>query len=169
MTTMRLLGALLTSVVLTAGIGFGSRAAYRPRYEHESLLRLSWRMRTKSLRACRQRTAAELAALPAHMRALEVCTTHHLSYRLVVEIDEGRADTIEVATAGAKGDRPLFVLHDVPLTPGRHWVEIEFAPADPALAAHGTTLSYHGRVEARRGRIELITLAPDGNSLTEGR
>src|SRR5262245_54318460 len=159
----RALVALLVSALLIAGIGFGSRAAYSPNNEHDALLRLSWRMHMKNLHDCRKRTEAELAALPAHMRAPEVCTTRHIEYRLMVRIDGTAADTIRVAPSGAKGDRPLFVLHDVPLEPGLHQVRVEFAPTERAMNA--PVITYSGVLIARAGRITLLTLSPTGSEL----
>ncbi len=163
MTPARVVSALLSSVLLTAGIGFASRAAYAPKFEHAALLRLSWRMHMKQLHTCRTRTAEELAALPAHMRSPEVCTARHVEYRLTIRVDDGVPDTMLVVPTGAKGDRPLFVLHDVPLEPGEHQVHVEFAPT--SAVANAAVLSYAGTLVAPAGRIRLITLSADGAAL----
>jgi hypothetical protein len=72
-------------------------------------------------------------------------------------------DTMHVAPSGAKGDRPLFVLRDVPLEPGRHEVRVEFVPTTAGVNA--PVLSYAGTVQAERNRVSLLTLSQDGAAL----
>jgi len=160
----RLLASVLVSAALMAGIGYTARAPYHPRGSEHALLRLSWRLRGEKLQTCRARTAEELAALPAHMRTPQVCVGHLVSYRLSVRIDGAAPDTVTFAPAGARGDRPLFVLHDVPMQPGPHMVTVDFTPVRHVAGTH-TALHFETPLTARRGRIELITLTRDASQL----
>lgn len=160
MSVARTATMLLVSAALTAAIGFGSRAAYTTRTAETAVLRLSWRLRGEKHETCRQRSEAELEKLPAHMRTPQECTVVLASYRLILEIDDERPDTLMFIPAGAKGDRPVFVLHDRILTPGEHEIEVEFEPVG-LHEKRQRKLEYEGEFEAVAGRIHLLTLSQD--------
>jgi hypothetical protein len=88
--------------------------------------------------ACRPRTAAELEALPVHMRTAEVCSGKLVAYELIVRVDDERPDTTVFRPAGAKGDRPIFVLHERRLEQGSHRVRISFAPISTTIKPSDT-------------------------------
>ncbi|HEY0304805.1 MAG TPA: hypothetical protein VGC44_07520, partial [Longimicrobiales bacterium] len=111
---------LLVSSAFLLLIGWGTRATWRSGDDSHALLRLSWRMRPERIERCRERTQAELDALPVHMRAPRVCETTVIPYRLVVTIDDARPDTTIILPAGARHDRPIYVLRDRQLAPGPH-------------------------------------------------
>lgn len=180
---MNLLRAFTVTAVSTAIaglIGFGTRAPYTPPARETAALRLSWRLRGEKEQHCRKRSADELARLPVHMRTPEVCTGRLITYRLVLRIDDRAPDTLLFAPAGAKGDRPIFVLHEERVTPGEHDIQIEFAPLDrktrhdddddddhrnddhdrEARARH-----YQARLAFTPGAVELITISPDARKL----
>ena len=165
MNATRMLAAVVVSAALMAAIGYTSRAPYQPRGSEQSLLRLSWRLRGEKLQTCRARTAEELASVPAHMRTPQVCVGHLVSYRLSVQVDGAAPDTVTFAPAGAKGDRPLLVLHDVPLAPGPHMITVDFTPLQHIEGSKHKPLHFETRLTARRGRIELITLTRDASQL----
>lgn len=158
---VKIVGVLLAAAA-TAALGFASRAPYTPGDPDVSLLRLSWRLRGQKVETCRDRTQEELDALPVHMRTPQVCTGHLVAYRLTLRIDGEVADTATYLPAGAKGDRPIFVLHDERLEAGRHEVEVEFVPAETLPGTTLTSLHYRGEVEAVPGRIQMVTLGDGG-------
>ena len=154
--------AIVTTAALLA-LSWCSRVPVTPSNVDYGLLRLSWRMAGRSSEHCRQRTDAELAALAVHMRTPRVCERRGVSYRLIVEIDEARADTTLLKPAGAMGDRPVFVLHEARLAPGQHRVDVRLEPI-----THGprvNTLTFDDQIRFARNSIELITLSEDGNGL----
>ena len=163
--------AVLVAVMVTAAIGLGSRAPYSPPGSDASVLRLSWRLRGEKNEECRARTAEELVALPAHMRSPEVCEGHLVSYRLTLRIDEAPPVTRTFVPAGAKGDRPIFVMHDQPLAPGEHTIGIEFLPLhedDDEGEGEGeeaAPLGFHSRINVMPGEIVLITMSEDATTL----
>jgi hypothetical protein len=163
MSTMRtmLIGAV--SALLIAVIGWGSRAPYQAAAGDHALLRLSWRMRGERSENCRDRTAQELEALPVHMRTPRVCErAPQIPYRLVVAIDGGKPDTTLTLPAGAKHDRPIYVLRDSALSPGPHHVSVMFARADHATQP---PLTFDAVLDFGAGFIELITIAEDSPRL----
>lgn len=167
--------AVAVAVLVTAAIGLGSRAPYGPPGSDTSVLRLSFRLRGDKNEECRPRTAEELAALPAHMRSPEICEGHLVSYRLTLRIDDEPPVTRRFVPAGAKGDRPIFVMHDQPLTPGKHTIGIEFLPIaegdeddgedEEDDDEHAPPLGFHSRINVTPGEIVLITMSEDATTL----
>jgi hypothetical protein len=159
--TLRAISIVVVTALVTLGIGAASRAPFTPNNSDQALLRLSWRLRGEKIESCRQRTEEELAKLPVHMRTPQECVSRLLSYRLIVRTDKA-TDTLRFAPAGAKADRPIFVLHDVELGPGRHEIEVEFAAEN---GRQEKLLRYRGQIELRRGDIALLTLSPKADQL----
>lgn len=141
-----------------------ARAPYQPRGGDDALLRFSWRLPAPAHEDCRRRTADELEALPSHMRTPEVCERVVARYAMVTQIADAPADTVALKGGGVKGDRPLFVLFDRPMDPGRHRVRVALtrsspgAPPEP-IAALDTVLVM------QRGHVQLVTLEPETRRL----
>ncbi len=152
--------ALMTSVsaLFLLLIGWGSRAGYQSTTDDHALLRLSWRMQGKRIENCRDRTPAELDALPVHMRTPRICESKPVAYRLILSIDDGPTDTILIRPAGARQDRPMYVLLDSTLAVGRREVEIKVTRADD----DDEVLEFESHIDFRAGFIELITLDESG-------
>jgi hypothetical protein len=139
------------ALVLLDGL---SRMPFTPEKAEIALLRLSWRTRGEALQQCRTRTAAELKALPEHMRTPQLCTGRVANYLLSVRIDGGAARTRELRAAGAHADRPIYVLWQESLAPGRHTIDIEFYSI---LHADRRGLRLHEDIDVKRGDIALVT------------
>jgi hypothetical protein len=162
MKPMRALAMVAASAVMLLLIGWGSRIHYQSGENEHGMLRLSWRMRGQKIEACRDRTPAELEALPVHMRTPRLCESRAVPYRLILSIDHGKPDTTTVLPAGAKHDRPFYILRDSLLRPGAHHVAVTFARSDTSAAS---VVEFNGNLNLRPGRIELITLTEDGRRL----
>ena len=156
---VRFIVGVVPTVLVLAAIGWGSRAPYDAPGSEIALLRFSWRMQSAESQVCRDRTQAELDELPAHMRTPQVCESRPLVYRLESSIDGREADVRLVRAAGARGDRPLVVWEEIPLTPGAHRVSIRFL-RDGGDGSE--RIEYEGTVEAVPGRIVLVTLDAAG-------
>lgn len=163
MKTARNAWVVVVSAVALSVVGWGSRISYRSGETAHGMLRLSWRMRAEQNEICRERSPAELAALPVHMRMPRVCESRPVAYRLTLAIDGGRPDTMIVLPAGAKRDRPTYVLRDSLLAPGRHRVAVAFERTD---LHENPALRFDGYLAITAGRIELITIADEGDRLT---
>lgn len=120
--------ALAAAIVVVTG---GALAAlsftpYTAEPGERALVRLAWRAHGERVRDCRRLSADDLARLPPHMRQEEVCERRVLPYRLRVDVDGARVVDQRVRAGGAREDRPLFVFHDLPVTPGTHHLRITF-------------------------------------------
>lgn len=155
--------ALVVTVLATSALGWLARAPYDPPGGEAGVLRLSWRLRGERIETCRPRTAAELAALPVHMRTPELCEGRLVAYRLSFQVDDAPVDTATVLPGGARGDRPVFILREAVLAPGPRRVRVSLRRADgehaPAALALDTVLT------AAPGAVELITLDPEAGRL----
>lgn len=155
---------VLVTALFTVGLGWLARAPYDAPGGKDGLLRLSWRLRGERAETCRLRTQAELDALPVHMRTPEICEGRLVAYRLIVQIDGTRPDTSIVLPGGARGDRPLYVMHEMPLAVGPHRIRVSFGRAEE-LEHAVAPLSIDAAIEAAPGSIDLITLNADANAL----
>lgn len=153
---------LLVTIAITLSIGWAARAPYHPPNGDAALLRLSWRLRLPAAEVCRQRTQSELDGLPVHMRSPQVCESRVDTYTLIMRIDSLAADSTTVLPGGMRGDRPVYVLRELPLTPGPHRVRVRFArdATSSALTADAASsvIALDTVLDMRQGIVGLITL-----------
>lgn len=164
MSSLRIVLMIVVSAVAVLLVGWGSRAPYQATESEAALLRLSWRMRPERNEQCRDRTQAELDALPVHMRTPRICETSVVPYRLILQIGDGMADTTVILPAGARHDRPIYVLRDSLLTPAPYRVQVTFERADSTRV---NVLRFDQTVKFAAGHIELVTLSDDGRALIQ--
>jgi hypothetical protein len=154
-------GAL--ALVAIAALGLLSGVPYTPDTAEYAVVRLAWRARGARVHRCRRPTAEELAQLPPHMRPEEICERGITPYRLRVALDDAPAVDELVRAGGARGDRPLFVFHDLRVSPGAHRLMITFERED-AGREHGDaddTESHDSRETPRRlDFADTVVLAP---------
>ena len=134
----RRLGAVAFACAATAGLVGLSRVPWTAHPGEQGQLRLAWRFPSERVQACRKLTPDELAKLPVHMRRGEVCEGGLRPYRLEVWVDDRPVADDTIRAAGAHADRPLFVLREFDLAPGRHEARIRFTPLGPAAAESET-------------------------------
>jgi hypothetical protein len=115
----------------------------------------------------RDLTEDELAAKPLHMRQPRECVAHPLTYRLQVTINGATRLERTLSPAGARGDRPLYVQHDMRLAPGVYPIRVDFLPLVPGTMlqqAGGEPLGRHVTLQQPvsivADHITLITLDP---------
>lgn len=151
--------ALVATLFVLGAIGWASRAPYDSPRADVAVLRLAWRMPGGASQVCRDRSQAELDALPVHMRTPQVCETVAVTYRLETEVDDVYVDARRLRPSGARGDRPLAVWLELPLEPGTHEVDVH-------LVREGSEsedqLEFEADVRANAGEIILITLNEAG-------
>lgn len=123
---LRALGILLAVAGAAAGVAL-SKFEVTVAPEDESLVRLSWRAVAERVERCRVPSDAELASVPLHMRQSEICEGRLASFHLVVAIDGETLVDRELRPAGAREDRPTYVLEVLPISPGPHELEVEFS------------------------------------------
>ena len=129
----------------------------------DAALRVSLRTAHARVEICRERSAEELAALPAHMRQLRICEETAVDYRLEVAVDGRPRVNRRIAHRGLRRTRPLVVEELVLVPPGEHRVEVRFVPVDPPPGATALPRpSFDAAVILRAGRVRLLVLGEDG-------
>jgi hypothetical protein len=162
MNAKRAFAVTALSAVMLGGLYFLALAPYQPKGSDTSLLRLSWRMRGEVEEECRERSAEELEKLPVHMRTPRVCEREAVAYELNVSVDDREVLSRHLIAAGAKGDRPIYVLEEVPLEPGAHRVRValrsDHEDDDDDEDDDETQTVLDQMVRFEKGRIHLVTL-----------
>jgi hypothetical protein len=156
------------SIAMALAIAWLSRAPTRYARGDDALLRLSWRLDGARAEECRRRTEEELQALAPHMRTAEVCTGRILSYELNVDLDGAALVRDTIDPGGARGDRPVYVYRDVPLSSGRHAVSVEFRAMVPeTFGPSELPLEYRfeSELDIFPTEVALITTDPSGSAL----
>lgn len=155
---MRLLG-LLVAVASMAIVVVLSHAPITDSGADSALLRMSWRLRGEVIESCRPSTPEELARLPQHMRAPEICEGRPSPYRLTATVDREVIIDQLVATSGRRGDLPIMVFLEDPIEPGGHDLRVVFQPTDPASESEPFVLDL--RIDPRPGDVVLVTYDAD--------
>jgi len=169
MSVIRRAAGAAVAVAMVAGTAALSRLPTHFAASDDALLRLSWRMTGVTAQACRTLSPEELEKLPVHMRNPRACIGHIASYVLRVHLDGALAAQDTVRPAGARGDRPITLLRDLPISPGIHRVAVAF----DALLPEGVdpppealrSLAWNGEVDAGPRGVALVTLDPEGRRL----
>jgi hypothetical protein len=146
MSATRKLLAVAVAAPLLVALSALTRVPWTASDADRALLRLSWRARGEEIEACRRATEAELANVPAHMRQEVVCTGARVApYTLRVALDGREVLAGPVAGSDVPGDRPMYLLHDLPLAPGVHRVSVRFERRGPGAARDEDDDSPRGR------------------------
>lgn len=162
----RLLLRAAAALGLVAGIALLARFPIAGAGE-AAAIRLAVRTATAKVETCRPATPAELAAQPIHMRTEQICREVMPDYRLTLAIDGAAVLDRRLVPQGVRRTRPLSFDASVPITPGRHHLAVDLAPADPAsldVAALADLPASHLErdVEVAAGRQILVLLDADG-------
>ncbi len=148
-----------------------SQAPYAAETGRDGVVRLSWRARGERVEQCRPLSEEERAQLPPHMRLPEVCEGKIAPYVLSLELDGALALLDTIRATGARGDRPLYVFHDVPVAPGSQEVRVRFvrqlevSDESPGPATAPIELELETSINVAPGAIALITLDPASGAL----
>jgi hypothetical protein len=149
MSRLRAPVAIATSFTALAALAALSSVSYVAETTERSLLRLSWRVRGERIERCRRPTARELAGVPAHMRRETICEAARVApYRLRVAIDDRPVVDGAAPGSGVASDRPMYLLRDVAVAPGRHRVRVVLE----RVPGHSDEDDSH-RDESRRSNI----------------
>lgn len=117
-----------------------------------ALLRLSWSARPERVEVCRALSDAELAERPVHMRLRTACTGRFASYLLTVQVGDEVVVSDTVRGGGLRNDRPIHLVRDVQVTPGRHPVRVSFARIDSTAGQQDTSAVPAGALGDRAQR-----------------
>lgn len=161
MTPLRKGVAAVVAVGLTVATAALSRVPVSFSADDQGQLRLSWRVEGVTAEACRPLSAEELARLPVHMRNPKACIGVIASYHLQVTVDGAATVQDTIRPPGARGDRPITVLRELPLAPGPHRVGVRFdalLPEGVPVPEGVASLAWEGAVDVGRGDVVLLTL-----------
>ncbi len=165
MSTGQKLLALAVSAIMAVAVAALSRVPYTPGDSEDALVRLAWRYRSETEATCRPITDAERARLPVHMQRDTICEARSTPYRLRISLNgELTADTL-VSAAGARGDRPIYVFHQIPVTAGSHRIEVTFRPDGPDATAPGDGLTLAAGLDLPPRHVALVTYDPAAGAL----
>lgn len=119
---------LVTAGITTAaGLGLLAWTSSAPMAYHApdaARLRLSWSARPERIEVCRTPSEEELAQVAEHMRQRLVCEGVFATYLLRIEVDGQEIGQSVIRGAGLRHDRPLYLLRDYPVPPGRHRFQV---------------------------------------------
>lgn len=156
----------VTVVLAVALAGASQWPVDRP--SDDAFVRLSWRADPVPVEECRTLTEEELEAIPTHMRRTEECVGGFVDYELALEIDDRVVLLDTIAPSGLRRDRPVYVLRDEPVAPGRHDVGVTFralVPDDFRLEERPVRLEWAGQMTLEAGEVGLVSLDPSGRTL----
>lgn len=166
----RLAGGILAALAVLLAVAALTRVPYRIAADDEAQLRLSWRLRSDQVGVCVRPTPEELADLPRHMQNPDACSGTVPPFRLQVRVDGRTVVDDRVRPGGARADRPMYVLRELPVTPGPHQLEISFGlESSPEVQEHPAMerlrLDLEAEVVFGAREIVLVTLDPGTLSL----
>jgi hypothetical protein len=162
----------VTAVVMTV-LAWASVAPMPVHSSPDAVLRVAWSARPERVERCRERSAEELAALPAHMRQPVACEGAAAEYRLTVTRNGLRFVDRVVRGGGLRHDRRLYVLEEIPMSPGDVTIDVRFdrlgTDAGDASGAAGATvpprLSLTEQLSVREREVVLVTYSAERQSL----
>jgi len=156
---------LIVGATLCIAVAFGGRIPWTPEPDGPALVRLSWRAVLPTVEDCHAPTEDELTGIPSHMRPAEICDGRPVPFRLRFVLDGETLVDEPVIGAGARADRPMYVLHEVSVEPGTHHIEVAFGPDGDEVAGSagvgGSVLSQEIEMEALD--IALVTRDAQGD------
>lgn len=117
-----LMGGLATLLLGLATAYLSARPTWRSLPEETALLRLSFTHSGE--RACRQRTPAELAALPPNMRQRKICDRRRPPVYVELEVDRTKVFAASAPPTGLSDTGPSRVYERFQLPAGEHQVTV---------------------------------------------
>lgn len=108
-----------------------------------ALLRLSFTH--SGARSCRERSAEELANLPANMRSSQICDRRRAPVRVEMDIDGQPVIAVDLPPSGLAGSGPSRIYRRVELPAGSHHIDLRMRD-DPAAADFTQTAAFDVRL-----------------------
>jgi hypothetical protein len=140
-----LLGGVLSLALVLGVATLSARPAWQSLPEGVGLLRLS--LTHSGVRACRDRTAEELAKLPSNMRTRQLCDRRRAPIRVEMDIDGRPFVALDVSPSGLAGSGPSRVYERFELPAGSYRLDLRLAD-DPAVKDFAHRASYDIMLES---------------------
>ena len=151
---LRYAGQAALFALFAVFIGYFSTA---PRYRHlpedAALLRLSFKHPGKITVDCRQRSAEELAKMPAQLRTQADCPRERSPVRVRVEFDGSTLIEDTFSPSGLSRDGAAAGYRRVPITAGEHRVRVQF---NDDVRVPGYNFEREQTITAVPGQVILI-------------
>jgi hypothetical protein len=166
--------AVIVACACVAAIVRASSVHVRAHPSSDSQLRLAWSARPERVEDCRQRSEEELARLPQHMRQPFACEGTTAAYRLQVSVAGKLTVDRVVRGGGMRHDRRLYVLEEVPISPGDREIQVRFdrlgaagpnTLAAPHLESVPAHLDLEQRITFHSREVVLVTYSSDTRDL----
>jgi hypothetical protein len=120
----------IAAAAVAAGIAALSRAPYQPYAGDAAMIRLAWSARPERIERCRRQSDEELEKLPAHMRQRVVCEGASARYQLEVRNGDTALLVDTLRGSGLRHDRSLYLLREIPISPGAVRLSVRFVRID---------------------------------------
>ncbi len=128
-----LTGGALTLALVLATAAVSVWPAWQSLAPGMAVLRLSFTH--SGARNCRDRTAEELARLPANMRDAQVCDRRRAPVRIEMDIDGRNVLGADLPPSGLAGSGPSRIYHRIELPAGSYRLDIRMRD-DPSVPGH---------------------------------
>ena len=151
---LRYAGQAALYALFAAFVGYFSTApAYRHLPPDAALLRLSFKHPGKITVDCRQRSADELAKMPAQLRTQADCPRERSPVRVRVEFDGGPLIDDTFSPSGLSRDGAAAGYRRVPITAGEHRLKVQF---NDDVRVAGFNFEREQTINAVAGQVVLI-------------
>ena len=148
------LGQAVLYALFAATIGvFSTWPPYRHLADDAALIKLSFSHPGKIIGECRQRSAEELAKIPAHLRAAQDCPRERspVAVRIVLDGADLYADSL--APRGMSRDGAAVVYQRFPVKAGRHTLGVDI---NDDVNVKGPMYHRDAELTLEPGRVVLI-------------
>lgn len=125
------LGGALSLAVVLAAAALSAWPAWQSLPPDTALVRLSFTH--SGVRNCRDRTAEELAKLPANMRNSQICDRRRAPVRIEMDIDGQSVIAADLPPSGLAGSGPSRIYRRVELPAGSYHLTLRMRD-DPSVA-----------------------------------
>ena len=137
---------------------FSTSPPYRLRGDGEALVKLSFTHSARLVRACRERSEAELAKLAPNMRQKMDCPRERSPVRVELDMDGKALYRIEAPPAGLHRDGAATVYRRLAIPAGRHQFRARLADGpDGEFRFAGESA-----VDLAPGQVLIVDFATDG-------
>lgn len=162
--------ALLAGAVVVGLTAAATRVPWQATSAESALLRLSWRTPALVLRNCDAARSSPTGPTSGAVVGAQFCSGEGVAWALDVRVDGADVVQDTIHSAGVRGDRPIYVLRTVPMTPGSHRIEVSFRPIFPADAAvpdsvRDRALGLQAAIDLADRDVLLVTVEQDQDRL----
>lgn len=156
---LRWAGQALLYALFAIFIGyFATQPRYRQLGSDEALLRLSFTHPGQIIANCRERSAEELAKMPANMRQAQDCPRERSPVHVRVELDGAQLYDEVFSPAGLKRDGAAAGYRRLAIAAGEHKLKVQF---NDDARINGFNYEHSQTVHAAPGQVVLIDFSAE--------